>query len=234
VAATLGHGGETRTGTARPGQAADGSPPGGGGPAGDGGPVADGGAAADRTAAAEALELGRRIRQLRREKKMALREVAEAAGVSESFLSQVERGLANPSVASLRRIANAIREPVGSFFIGDPPQGMLVRAGDRRRLIHSKGVLEDYILTPPTARSLQIIYCVVGAGEGSGPEPYTHPADEECLVVLSGRLDVGIGSQTYQLSRGDALLLDPNIPHSFANPGIEPATMLWVQTPPGY
>ena len=165
---------------------------------------------------------------------MALREVAAAAGVSESFLSQVERGLANPSVASLRRIANAIREPVGSFFVGEAPQGMLVRAGDRRRLIHSKGVLEDYLLTPPTARNLQIIYCVVGAGEGSGPEPYTHPADEECLVLLSGRLDVGIGGQTYQLSRGDALLLDPNNPHSFANPGMEPATMLWVQTPPPY
>jgi transcriptional regulator with XRE-family HTH domain len=234
VAATLGHEGPGRTGTAGPGQAAEGRPAGEGRPGGDSGLAADGGLAADRTAAEEALELGQRIRQVRRKKKKALREVAEAAGVSESFLSQVERGLANPSVASLRRIANAIREPVGSFFIGDPPQGMLVRAGDRRRLIHSKGVLEDYLLTPPTARSLQIIYCVVGAGEGSGPEPYAHPADEECLVVLSGRLDVGIGSETYQLSRGDALLLDPNSPHSFANPGIEPATMLWVQTPPSY
>lgn len=182
----------------------------------------------------EALELGRRLRQLRRKKKMALREVAAAADVSESFLSQVERGLANPSVASLRRIANAIREPVGSFFTGEAPQGMVVRAGERRRLIHSKGVLEDYLLTPPTARNLQIIYCVVGAGEGSGPEPYTHPADEECVVVLSGRLDVGLGADTYRLSSGDALLLDPKNPHSFANPGPEPATMLWVQTPPPY
>lgn len=234
MAATLGHEGETRAKTAGPGPAADGFPAGDGDRAADSGAAADNGAAAERTAAEEALELGRRIREVRRKKKMALREVAAAADVSESFLSQVERGLANPSVASLRRIANAIREPVGSFFVGEEPQGMLVRAGDRQRLIHSKGVLEDYLLTPHTARSLQIIYCVVGAGQGSGPEPYAHPADEECLVVLSGRLDVGIGSQTYQLSRGDALLLDPNNPHSFANPGIEPATMLWVQTPPTY
>ena len=234
MAATLGHDGGTRPPAPGPDRTADGgSAPQDGAAAADGG-APDGGTTADRTAAEEALELGRRIRQVRRKKKMALREVADAAEVSESFLSQVERGLANPSVASLRRIANAIREPVGSFFVGDPPEGMLVRAGDRRRLIHSKGVLEDYLLTPPTARSLQIIYCVVGAGEGSGPEPYAHPADEECLIVLSGRLDVGIGSQTYQLSRGDALLLDPNNPHSFANPGMEPATMLWVQTPPTF
>jgi transcriptional regulator with XRE-family HTH domain len=186
----------------------------------------------DQAAADAARELGQRIRQVRQKKKMALRKVADAAEVSESFLSQVERGLANPSVASLRRIANAMHEQVASFFVGEPPSGMLVRAGERRRLIHPKGVLEDYLLTPPSARSLQIIYCVVGAGEGSGPEKYTHAADEECVVVLSGCLQVGIGDETFHLNSGDALLLDPNNPHSFFNPGAGPATMLWVQTPP--
>jgi transcriptional regulator with XRE-family HTH domain len=179
-----------------------------------------------------AHELGQRIREVRRKKKMTLRDAAVAAGVSESFLSQVERGLANPSVASLRRIADAIREPVASFFVGEAQSGMLVRAGERRRLVHPMGALEDYLLTPATARSLQIIYCVAGPGEGSGPEPYSHVADEECVVVLSGRLEVGLPAETYKLGSGDALLFDPKDPHSFVNPGPEPATMLWVQTPP--
>ena len=182
--------------------------------------------------ASAALELGQRIRQVRQKKGMTLREAAEAAGVSESFLSQVERGLANPSVASLRRIADATREPVASFFVGEPPQGMLVRFKDRRRLVHPMGMLEDYLLTPAAARRLQIIYCVVGPGEGSGEEPYTHVADEECVVVLTGCLEVSIGDETYTLNSGDALLLDPKNPHGFHNPGRVPATMLWVQTPP--
>jgi transcriptional regulator with XRE-family HTH domain len=104
--------------------------------------------------ASAALELGQRIRQVRQKKGMTLREAAEAAAVSESFLSQVERGLANPSVASLRRIADAIHEPVASFFVGEPPQGMLVRVKDRRRLVHPMGMLEDYLLTPAAARRL--------------------------------------------------------------------------------
>lgn len=182
--------------------------------------------------ASAALELGQRIREVRRKKHMTLRDAADAAGVSESFLSQVERGLANPSVASLRRIADAMHEPVASFFVGDAPTGMLVRTKDRRRLVHPMGMLEDYLLTPPTARKLQIIYCVAGPGEGSGQERYTHVADEECLVVLSGRLEVGIGDETYELNTGDALLLDPKNPHGFYNRGPEPCTMLWVQTPP--
>jgi transcriptional regulator with XRE-family HTH domain len=182
--------------------------------------------------AAGALELGQRIREVRQKKGMTLREAAVAADVSESFLSQVERGLANPSVASLRRIADAMHERVASFFVGDAPSGMLVRVRDRRRLVHPMGMLEDYLLTPPTARKLQIIYCVAGPGEGSGHERYTHVADEECVIVLSGRLEVGLGDESYSLESGDALLLDPKNPHSFHNPGPEPATMLWVQTPP--
>jgi transcriptional regulator with XRE-family HTH domain len=182
--------------------------------------------------ASAALELGQRIREVRQKKGMTLREAAVAAGVSESFLSQVERGLANPSVASLRRIADAMHERVASFFVGEAPQGMLVRVKDRRRLVHPMGMLEDYLLTPATARRLQIIYCVVGPGEGSGEERYTHVADEECVVVLSGRLEVGIGDETYTLNTGDALLLDPKNQHGFHNPGPDPATMLWVQTPP--
>lgn len=177
-------------------------------------------------------EMGQRIREVRRKKRMTLRDAAMGAGVSESFLSQVERGLANPSVASLRRIADAMREPVASFFVGEPQSGMLVRAGERRRLVHPTGTLEDYLLTPATARSLQIIYCVVGPGEGSGPEPYTHVADEECVVVLSGQLDVGLGAEKYTLNSGDALLFDPKEPHSFHNSGDDRTTMLWVQTPP--
>lgn len=182
--------------------------------------------------AAAALELGQRIREVRRKKGMTLRDAAVAAGVSESFLSQVERGLANPSVASLRRIADSMHEPVASFFVGEPPSGMVVRAKDRRRLVHPMGMLEDYLLTPPTARRLQIIYCVAGPGEGAGHERYTHTADEECVVVLSGHLEVSIADETYALDAGDALLLDPKSPHGFSNPGPEPATMLWVQTPP--
>src|SRR5438270_7394305 len=97
--------------------------------------------------ASAARELGQRIREVRRGKGMTLRDAADAAGVSESFLSQVERGLANPSVASLRRIADAMNERVASFFVGDAPSGMLVRAKERRRLVHPMGMLEDYLLT---------------------------------------------------------------------------------------
>jgi quercetin dioxygenase-like cupin family protein len=163
-----------------------------------------------------------------------LREVAAAAGVSESFVSQVERGVANPSMASLRRMAEALGESVASLFVGSEPTGMVVRAGERKRLAHPAGALDDYLLTPPGAKTLQIIYSVVAPGDGSGEEPYTHPADEEVVIVLAGRLTVSSNGQEYVLEEGDSLLLDPRLPHGYRNPGTEPARSLWVMSPPMY
>ncbi|GAA1789732.1 cupin domain-containing protein [Planosporangium flavigriseum] len=179
-------------------------------------------------------ELGKRIRQLRTGKQVSLREAAEAASVSESFLSQVERGMANPSVASLRRIAEALGEPIASLFDGGPVSGMVVRVADRRRLAQPAGAWEDSLLTPPVARRIQLIESVVGAGRGSGDEPYTHAGDEECVVVLKGKIEISVGDDQYCLRAGDTLLLDPSLPHSFHNPTPRPATVMWVISPPLY
>ena len=180
------------------------------------------------------LELGQRIRELRRSKGLVLRDAAERAGVSEGFLSQVERGLANPSVASLRRIADALREPVAALFVGEETSGMVVRAGERRRMAHPRQAYSDYLLTPPGARKLQMIQSVIGPGKGSGKEPYSHPADEECVLILEGTLDITAAGETHTLEKGDCLLVDPRQEHSFHNPTGEATTVLWVMSPSMY
>jgi transcriptional regulator with XRE-family HTH domain len=178
--------------------------------------------------------VGPRIREIRRGNNVTLRALAEAAGVSESFVSQVERGVANPSMASLSRMAEALGTNMASLFVGAEPTSSVVRAGDRKRMAHPAGAQDDYLLTPANAKTMQIIYSVVAVGEGSGEEPYTHAADEECVVVLSGRLHVGVNGELQRLEAGDALLLDPRLPHSYVNPGPDPVTALWVTSPPVY
>ena len=103
---------------------------------------------------ADELALGLRIRSTREARGRSLRSVADAAGISESFLSQVERGVASPSVASLRGIAEALGESIASFFEEreDGPIGHLVRVADRRRLVHPKRHWVDLILTPRSSR----------------------------------------------------------------------------------
>ncbi|MBI4261472.1 MAG: cupin domain-containing protein [Actinobacteria bacterium] len=183
---------------------------------------------------AEGLELGRRIRTLREEKGLSLRAVSDAAGVSESFLSQVERGVASPSVASLRRLAEALGESVGSFFEGPSAGGRVVRAGARRRLVHPQRHWEDVLLTPRESKRLQVILSTIEPGGGSGDEPYTHDSDEECVVVLRGRMEFWVDDERYELSEGDSLLFESRRPHRNINPGPSKAEVLWIITPPSY
>jgi transcriptional regulator with XRE-family HTH domain len=180
------------------------------------------------------LELGTRIREVREARSLPLRAVASAAGVSESFLSQVERGLASPSVASLRRIAEALGESVGAFFEGPAVTGQMVRAEDRRRLVHPQRHWEDHLLTPPGARRLQVILSRVEPGAGSGDEPYAHDSDEECVVVLRGRLTFWVEDERFDLEEGDSLLFESRRPHRNENPGPGEAEVLWIITPPSY
>ncbi len=181
------------------------------------------------------LELGARIRSLRERQGRPIRAVAEQAGVSESFLSQVERGVANPSVASLRSLAEALGATVASFFEDSrEPIGHVVRAADRPTLIHPKRLWEDELLTPATARKLQVIMSVVEPGQGSGDEAYTHDSDEECVIVLEGRLEFWVAEDAYVLDAGDSILFESRVPHRNRNPGPDPARVLWITTPPSY
>jgi transcriptional regulator with XRE-family HTH domain len=182
----------------------------------------------------EERELGARIRALREEKGLSLRPVAEHAGVSESFLSQVERGVASPSVASLRRVAEALGESVGALFDGPGGEGKLVRVRDRRRLVHPLRHWEDVLLTPQESRRLQVILSSIEEGAGSGEEPYSHDSDEECVVVLKGQLEFWVGEEHFRLSEGDALLFESRRLHRNRNPGPGRSEVLWVITPPSY
>jgi transcriptional regulator with XRE-family HTH domain len=182
----------------------------------------------------EERQLGGRIRLLRERKGLSLRTVAESASVSESFLSQVERGVASPSVASLRRVAEALGESVGAMFDGPAVPGKLVRVRDRRRLVHPQRQWEDVLLTPPTSRHMQVILSTIEAGAGSGDEPYSHDSDEECVIVLKGRLAFWVEEERFDLQEGDALLFESRRPHRNHNPGPGTAEVLWVITPPSY
>ncbi|MDO8307475.1 MAG: cupin domain-containing protein [Actinomycetota bacterium] len=177
------------------------------------------------------LALGSRIRGLRRVRGATLKSVALEAGVSESFLSQVERGQANPSVATLRRIASALGRSVSELFDGEDGEGFVVRQHQRRRIAMPGGEWIDYVLTPSIARKLQIHETVIRPGGSSGVEPYSHGSEEECVIVLSGQVEVTLEGQKVVLEEGDTALLDARREHQFRNTTQEVVRVLWVMTP---
>lgn len=178
--------------------------------------------------------LARRIRALRRAKRLTLRDLATSAGVTESFLSQVERGLASPSISTLRRIAAGLDESIGSLFADDLEPGRLVRSSERRVLEYPGLGARDEFLTASRGGRLQVILSVIDPGGGTGDEPYTHESDEECVIILEGSLDLWIGETYYHLTEGDSITHSSRLPHWNRNPGDVPTRVLFILTPPSY
>lgn len=184
---------------------------------------------------AQEPDIGATIHRLREERHLSLKEVAERSGLTQSFLSQVERDLTSPSVASLRKVAQAFGVPLAALFQGPTaPSDRVVRRAERRQLVHPKRQWRDYLLTPNLTGKLQVILSVIEPGGGSGEEPYAHDSDEEVVLVLRGRLEFWLGSDRYLLEEGDSIVFESRIPHRNQNPGPDQAEVLWITTPPSY
>jgi transcriptional regulator with XRE-family HTH domain len=193
------------------------------------------GAGPSQVSAPPEPDLGMTIRRLRESRQLSLKEVAARSGLTQSFLSQVERNLTSPSVASLRKVAQAYGVPLAALFQGESmPESRVVRRNERRQLIHPGRQWRDYLLTPNLTGKLQVILSVIEPGGGSGEEPYAHDSDEECVVVLRGRLEFWVGSDRYTLAEGDSIVFESRIPHRNRNPGPQQAEVLWITTPPSY
>ena len=180
------------------------------------------------------LQLGGRIRALRQARRLTLRDVAERSGVTESFLSQVERDVTSPSIATVQRIARALDLSIAQLFAEEPQTGRVVRREARRRVEYAGLKAVDEFLTSNMAGRLQVILSTIEPGGGTGAEPYTHDSDEECVIVLAGVLDLWVGDEHYVLREGDALTYPSRLPHWNVNHGDRPASVLFCLTPPSF
>jgi transcriptional regulator with XRE-family HTH domain len=191
----------------------------------------------------EALELGHAIRALRVERGLTLNAVAQAARVSTSLISQVERGLATPSISTLRRIAAALGVPIAALFVGneEPSDGESDRTGRRlvvrrheRKGLHvprSKVVYE--LLTPDLNRKVEFLWIEYEPGSVTHPEPMSH-AGEENAVCLEGSVVVIIEGQEFALAEGDSISFDSGRPHQVENRSNRRAVLVSAITPPAF
>jgi transcriptional regulator with XRE-family HTH domain len=181
----------------------------------------------------EQVELGDRLRTIRRLRRGTLRAVAERAGLSESFLSQVERGRANASIASLQRIAGALGVSVADLF---SPDGQRVRPRVLRRESRPQLALgatgRKFLLTPRPLEHLEVFIGELEPGGSTADEPYTHGSSEELVVVLAGRVHLELGTEVHELQQGDSIDYPSSLPHRVINAGDEIAEVMWVISPP--
>ena len=177
-------------------------------------------------------DIGLRIRELRKQKGMTLGTLAEAAGCSPSFISQVERGKVSPSIATLKRIADVLNATIVDLFvdsIGTEP--VVTHKKDRVKITQKQWKAKVELLVRSTqGKRMEPLYVVVKPGGGS-LEPYNH-GGEEFGIVLRGTLDINLDGTIHRVEENDSFYYSSQIPHSWVNPSNENTLLLWVITPP--
>ncbi|MBN9072559.1 MAG: cupin domain-containing protein [Rhizobiales bacterium] len=178
-----------------------------------------------------ALNIGGLLRSRRRELDMTLDQTASAADLTKSFLSDIERDKASPSVASLVRLCEVLSIRIGDLF--SPARSGVVRADDRPPIRFGGSGISDFLVSPAEAQRLQVILSELAPGGSGGEKLYTLSCEEEFVFVLDGTVRITVGDTVHDLAQGDAMAFDPRRPHTFANPSAtHPARVLFVLTPP--
>jgi transcriptional regulator with XRE-family HTH domain len=173
---------------------------------------------------------GPRVRQLRTDRGVGLRELASLTGTTPSFISQFERGESGASIATLVRIAEALGINLADLFAQRSPAGRVTRLG-RHPAIQSAGY-RKVLLTPPPLQAIEAYRLEFAEGEGTGDEPYTHGDAQEFVTVVDGSAEVTIGEERHVLEPGDTAEYRTSTPHSIRNAGTGTAIVLVITSPP--
>jgi transcriptional regulator with XRE-family HTH domain len=190
-------------------------------------------ATAGNTSRRPGVEVGRRLRDLRHARHLSLVAVSRRAGLSQGYLSQVERDRATPSMTAISKLAEVLGVPVAYFFEAAQerlPENYVVRQGRRRTVLYPGSRVRNELLVPDLRGRLEAIRFRAPAGTKS--PTYKHEG-EEFGYVLKGRLRVTVGGDTFVLGKGDSICFPSHQAHFWEALG-RGTEALWVATPPSW
>lgn len=181
--------------------------------------------------AGRAAALGPKLRRLRTKSGMSIAEAAKRARISPGFLSVVERGRSQASVATLQRLAAAYGTTVVKLFQYPKRSDRVVRPDARRVLDTTLGVKMELLSVGTTMLECMLFRVAPGAGSDGS---YAHQG-EEFLYMLEGTLEFWLDDvECHVLGAGDGFWFESTLAHRWFNPGQTEAVLLWVNTPPTF
>ncbi len=177
------------------------------------------------------VDVGQRLRELRNERSLSIRTLAEKSQLNVNTLSMIENGKTSPSVATLQQLAFALETPIAAFFEMSAPQNQIAyqKVGQRPIIAIAHGTLED-LGAGMISREAEPFLMVLETHAESGPTPIVHTG-REFVFCLEGRLAYTIEDQTFLLEPGDSLLFEAHLPHRWQNVGETPTRSLLVLCP---
>ena len=180
------------------------------------------------------MDIGERLRQLRLQRGLTQEDMADRCELSKGFISQVERNLASPSIATLTDMLECLGSSLSLFFKEDKnektvfsPQDMFVKEDEES--LHGA---TTWLV--PNAQKNAMEPILVEMNEGGETYPLPPHEGEEFGYVLSGTLKIVLGDRAERVKRDESFYFRPTAPHKLVNSGKTPCKVLWVSTPPSF
>jgi quercetin dioxygenase-like cupin family protein len=171
------------------------------------------------------------LARLRHQQSLTLSAMARKSGLSVSFLSALERGQANASIATLQKLAHLYKTNILSLFGGQEEAGRLVRPQERKVLQPHPGVKMELLAFGNRAMEPHLFRIAPGASSGGS----YHHEGEEFIYVLQGVLEIWLDEvERYTLEAGDSLYFESSQAHRWRSLSEKETVLLWINTPPTF
>jgi transcriptional regulator with XRE-family HTH domain len=180
-------------------------------------------------------EIAEKLKAFRLANRMTLKELAKKAGCTDAYLSQLERGRANPSIMILKKVASALQVKVVEFFLEDATNGneVVLKQEERVNINFRTGDARMQLLVRNIRnKRMQPFYTTIEPGGGSEGS-YSH-VGEEFGIVLRGVLDIQIQGRTHRVKKNESFYFSSRDPHSWNNPSKATTEVIWVVSPPTF
>jgi transcriptional regulator with XRE-family HTH domain len=170
------------------------------------------------------------LRAIRRQRGLTLEQLAAQTGLTQSYLSKIERRQSTPSIAVALKVARALDVDVGRLFSDEAAQEKITvdrgadHGGDGERYRVLASSLLGKSMSPFVVRPTEIL----------ADDPHPEHAGQEFVFVHTGSVELDYGDQTITLDTGDSAYFDASVSHKIRALGVEPTEVVVVaQTEPG-
>ncbi|WP_339488955.1 cupin domain-containing protein [Pseudomonas sp. EL_65y_Pfl2_R95] len=182
------------------------------------------------------MDVGVRLQSIRKLKGLSQRELAKRAGVTNSTISMIEKNSVSPSISSLKKVLAGIPMSLVEFFSLDVDQDsntQVVYKANELIDISDGAVTMKLVGKAHPSRAIAFLSETYPPGSDTGDEMLNHEG-EEAGILVEGRLELVVGSETYTLEKGDSYYFESSKPHRFRNPYDEPAKLISATTPANF
>ena len=181
------------------------------------------------------INIGEKILEYRNSKNLSIKELSSMIGVTSSLLSQIEKGVSNPSINTLKMISKALDIPLYNFFKKDvTSNGLIIRKENRVKLTFPENNNLSYELLSPSSNGvIQCMMLDLPENTSTSDELMNHDG-EEVATILEGCVDLHLDDEVVHLNVGDSIRILPNMNHRWVNSSKDLSKIIFSVTPPKF